>query len=415
MTLRARLLLGTLVALAFATVAPNALAAAKVRILHGAPDVPAVTVYVNGQAAVASLGTLEATGYLDLPAGSYDVAVALAGQPVSAAVLQTRLTLEDGKRYTGFATGLLARGTLKLGAKEDVARAPFTRSSLRVWHNSPDAPNVDVLVNGNRVLANVPYETSSAYLPLAPGTYAVQINVAGTATSVFRGDVTLAAGESYTAVALGSVTGTGAPFTVEVLRDATAGALVRVLHAAPDVPAVTVYVNGERVLARLRPITGSRYLALDPGTYDVAVSLAGRPASAAVLTAKVTVQDKSRYTAVARGLLAKETVELAVQRDLAIPPAEQASVRVWHLSPDAPRVDVFVNGTKTLARVPNKTASAYLELDAGSYRIRVAVAGTSTTVWAGSIAVKAGRAYSATALGSVGGTGKRFRVALLHG
>ena len=88
MKLRFRLVLLAFAALAAASLAPGALAAAKLRVLHAAPDVPAVTVYVNGQAAVPSLGTLAATEYLDLPAGEYRIAVALQGQPESAAALR---------------------------------------------------------------------------------------------------------------------------------------------------------------------------------------------------------------------------------------------------------------------------------------------------------------------------------------
>lgn len=416
MKLRMRLVLGALVALAFASMAPNAFAAAKLRVLHSAPDVPAVTVYVNGQAAVPSLGTLESTPYLDLPAGTYQVAVALAGQPESAAVLRTSVTLEDNKRYTGYATGLLATGSVRLGATEDIWRAPFQRSALRVWHNSPDAPAVDVVVNGQTALAGVPFGTISQYLPLPAGSYDVRINVAGTTTSVFSGTVNLARGEAYTAVALGSVAGTGAPFGVQVLRDATSGALVRVLHASPNVPAVTVYVNGQRAIQRLGTLQSSGYLPLDPGTYTIAVSLAGRPASQAALRARITVTDKTRVTALARGLLNGRGVarlQLATQRDIDVAPQGKSALRVWHLSPDAPRVDVFVNGKRVLAGLRYTAASAYLTLDPGTYRVQVRVAGTRTVVFNGRVTTRANRAYSATALGSVTGRGAGFRVSVL--
>jgi hypothetical protein len=404
-----------LVALVFAGLAPNALAAAKVRVLHSAPDVPAVTVYVNGNAAIQTLAPLQSTDYLDLPAGTYKVAVALAGQPESAAVLRTDLTVEDGKRYTAFATGLIANSTVKLGALEDATRAPFSRSSIRVWHNSPDAPAVDVVVNGQTVLSNVPYGATSQYLPLPAGTYDVRINVAGTSTSVFSGPLTLERGQSYTAVALGSVAGTGAPFGVQVLKDASSGALLRVLHASPNVPAVSVFVNGQLAVKRLSTLKATGYLALDAGSYDVAVAPAGKPIGQAVLKARITLADKTRYTAVARGLAggAKNKLELALQRDIAIAPAGKAGVRVWHLSPDAPRVDIWVNGKKVLSRVGYKQSSPYLELDAGTYRIQIRVAGTTTTVYSGSVAVRADRAYTIAALGSVAGNGKRFAPALL--
>jgi hypothetical protein len=411
MSLRLRLLFVAVVGLVFAGLAPNALAAAKVRVLHSAPDVPAVTVYVNGAAAIDNLGPLQSTDYLDLPAGTYEVAVALAGQPESAAVLRTDLTIADGKRYTAYATGLLADSTVKLGALEDVYRAPFQRSSVRIWHNSPDAPAVDVIVNGQTVLSNVPYGATSQYLPLPAGTYDVRINVAGTSTTVFSGQVNLARGESYTAVAMGSVTGQGEAFAVRVLRDATSGALLRVLHASPNVPAVTVYVNGQQAIKRLGTLKATGYLPLDAGTYDIAVAPAGQPLSKAVLKAKVTLADKTRYTGVARGLAGakRNTLELALQSDLATAPSGKAAVRVWHLSPDAPKVDIWVNGKKALSGVGYKKASGYLDLAAGSYRIQVAIAGTKRIVLDARVAVRADRAYTIAALGSATGQGAKLR------
>jgi len=415
MALRLRFLLVAVVGLVFAGLAPNALAAAKVRVLHSAPDVPAVTVYVNGNAAIQSLAPLQATDYLDLPAGTYKVAVSLAGQPESAAVLRTDLTVQDGKRYTAYATGLLATNSVKVGALEDVVRAPFQRSSVRIWHNSPDAPAVDVLVNGQAVLTNVPYGTTSQYLPLPAGTYDVKVNVAGTSTTVFSAPLTLARGESYTAVAMGSVTGKGAPFGVKVLEDATSGALLRVLHASPNVPAVTVYVNGQVAVQRLGTLKWTGYLPLDAGTYDVAVAAAGQPLDKAVLKAKITLADKTRYTALARGIAGakKNKLQLALQQDIATAPAGKAAVRVWHLSPDAPRVDIWVNGKKVLSRVAYKQASPYLELAAGTYRVQVAVAGTKKIVLSGRISVKGDRAYTVAALGSVSGKGKKLTAASL--
>lgn len=419
MKTRSRLMLGALVALVFATIAPNAFAAAKIRVLHGSPDTPAVTVYVNGNAAVPSLAPLTATDYLELPAGTYKVQVAAAGQPVSAAVLSADVTLQDGKRYTGFASGFLSTATgnnLSLGVTEDIVRAPFGSSSVRVWHNSPDAPAVDVSVNGNKVLTNVPFGARSDYLALPSGTYKVKITVAGTDTAVFEGDVTTAAGESYTAIAQGSVAGDGETFRVQVLRDATSGALVRVLHASPNVPAVTVYVNGQPAVQRLGALKATGYLSLDPGTYDVAVALAGKPVSEAVLKTKLTLSDKTRYTALARGLLkgkGAQKLELAAQVDLTRAPAGNSALRVWHLSPDAPRVDVWVNGKKAISRLAYKRATPYLTLSPGTYNVEVRVAGTKTTVFKGKVTTAADKAYSATALGSVAKNGLKFRVSVL--
>lgn len=414
---RSRMLLGAVVALAFAAVVPNALAAAKLRVMHGSPDVPAVSVYVNGNAAVPELAPLATTDYLDLPAGTYNVQVALAGKPVSEAVLSKSVTVEDGKRYTGFATGLLSNGTVKLDLAEDVLRAPFGSSSVRVWHNSPDAPNVDVSVNGTRVLTAVPYDARSPYLPLPAGTYKVQISVTGTSTVVFEGDITTQPGESYTAIAQGSVTGKGEAFRVQVLEDATSGSLLRVLHASPNVPAVTVYVNGQPAIKRLGTLKATGYLALEPGSYNVAVALAGQPLSKAVLKAKLDLADKTRYTALARGLLkgkGARTLEVASQGDITTAVAGTSALRVWHLSPDAPKVDVWVNGKRAVSALAYKKATPYLTLNAGSYRVEIRVAGTKTSVFKGTLRLRAGQAYSATALGSALKNGKKLQVSLLR-
>lgn len=418
MSLRLKLLITALVALAFTAFAPGAFAAAKVRVLHSAPDVPAVDVYVNGNKAVDALAPLVATDYLELPAGSYDVAVRVAGSPAtSAPALSTSITVEDGKAYTGYATGFLGDGSVKLGVLEDIARAPFGASAIRVWHNSPDAPNVDIVVNGQTALTNVPYGTASDYLRLPAGSYDVKVNVTGTTTTVFEASLPLEAGQAYTAVAMGSVTGKGAAFKVSLLEDATSGALVRVLHASPNVPAVSVFVNGQRAIARLGALKASGYLPLAPGTYNIAVGLAGQPLSKAVLRTKLTVNDKTRYTALARGLLkgkGARKLQLAVQRDITAAPQGKSAVRIWHLSPDAPRVDVFVNGKKTLSRVPYKAASSYLTLDPGTYRIQIRVAGTKTVVFNGRITTRANTAVSAVALGSVAKNGLKFRVSVLR-
>lgn len=54
---------------------------------------------------------------------------------------------------------------------------------------------------------------------------------------------------------------------------------------------------------------------------------------------------------------------------------ETANVRVAHLSPDAPAVDVYVDGAAVLEDVPFGAVSDYLELPAGSHTIEVAPAG----------------------------------------
>jgi len=55
--------------------------------------------------------------------------------------------------------------------------------------------------------------------------------------------------------------------------------------------------------------------------------------------------------------------------------AGDATVRVAHLSPDAPSVHVHVNGAKALSGVLYKSVSKYLSVPPGQYRFEARPAG----------------------------------------
>ena len=83
-------------------------------------------------------------------------------------------------------------------------------------------------------------------------------------------------------------------------------------------------------------------------------------------------------------------------------------VRMAHLSPDTPAMDIYLfsfgdSSSRTVLRhVSYGTVSAYQAVRAGDYSVAMRPAGTSSTsqpVLSGSVMVKAGRAYTAAALG----------------
>jgi len=123
---------------------------------------------------------------------------------------------------------------------------------LRVAHLAPDAPNVDVAVDGSTVLEDVPFETVSDYLSVTTGEHQITVTPTGGDEPVFDQAVTLESGPQ-TAAAIGEVSGQNQPFTVTLLTDedttATAGnTRVRAVHAIPDAPAVDV-TAGDTVIA----------------------------------------------------------------------------------------------------------------------------------------------------------------------
>ncbi|MFC6757103.1 DUF4397 domain-containing protein [Halomicroarcula sp. GCM10025894] len=123
---------------------------------------------------------------------------------------------------------------------------------LRVAHLAPDAPNVDVAVDGTEVLTDVPFETVSDYLSVTTGDHQITVTPTGGSEAVFDQTVTLESGRQ-TAAAVGEVSGESQAFTVTLLSDdagtADAGNTnVQAVHTIPDAPAVDV-TSGETVIA----------------------------------------------------------------------------------------------------------------------------------------------------------------------
>lgn len=134
----------------------------------------------------------------------------------------------------------------------DTGTAPEDDAMLRVAHLAPDAPNVDVAVDGTTVRTDVPFETVSEYRPLTTGEHRITATPTGGSNAIFDETVTVERGP-HTAVAVGEMSGENQFFTVALLTDddatAEAGSTrVRAVHTIPDAPDVDV-TAGETVIA----------------------------------------------------------------------------------------------------------------------------------------------------------------------
>jgi hypothetical protein len=178
-------------------------------------------------------------------------------------------------------------------------------------------------------------------------------------------------------------------------------ARVRVLHASPDAPAVDIYINDAIVegLTNVPFGTLSNYMPVAAGDYNVKVFATGDD-TMPVIDADVTVETGMSYTIAATGLVAE--IAGTVFNDNPTLSADEALVRVIHLSPDAPNVDIAPDGADALISdlaFPN--ATDYAALAAGSYDLEVRVAGaTDVALQLDPLQLEAGRAYTVFAIGS---------------
>jgi hypothetical protein len=194
--------------------------------------------------------------------------------------------------------GILAATALTAAIATPVA-ADNHEARVRVVHASPDAPNVDVWVDGETVLTDVPFGAVSDYLTVPAGTYNIQVTATGDTTPVIEADLEFAGGSSTTIAAYGLL----ADITAAVFSDDTmvaeGQAKLRAIHLSPSAPAsVDIAVQGgDVVVPGLAYPEASGYLTLDPGDYPLEIRAAGD--TAAALAFDVTLEANTNYTAFA--------------------------------------------------------------------------------------------------------------------
>jgi hypothetical protein len=195
------------------------------------------------------------------------------------------------------ALGLI--GSIALLAVVAMPVAAQDEAFVRVVHASPDAPNVDVWVDGEAVLTDVPFTAVSDYLTLPAGTYNVQVTATGATDPVIDADLTLEAGTSYTVAATGMLADIAAIVLVDDRIPTDNQSKLRVFHVSPSAPAeVDVAVtDGPIVVEGLAYREATDYLTLDPGTYPLEIRAADDEAAALALEANL--EAGQNYTAIA--------------------------------------------------------------------------------------------------------------------
>ncbi len=170
-------LLGSAAALTAAMAIPAAVGAqdenAKVRVLHGAGDAPAVDIYADGGLIGEALAFTEITPYLEVPGGTYQIQVVPNGATLEEGpvVIDAALTFESGTMTTVAATGSLADGIVPQVLADDPTPTGET-AQVRVVHFSADAPAVDIAPDGSDALIeSLEYPNDTGYLDLPGGAY----------------------------------------------------------------------------------------------------------------------------------------------------------------------------------------------------------------------------------------------------
>lgn len=202
---------------------------------------------------------------------------------------------------------------------------------VRVMHASPDAPAVDIFVDGAKAVTALAFPTNTGYVTLPAGGHTVEVFVSpsdGTGDPVLEAILDVQAGKDYTVLAVGTLA--GGTLGLEVFEDnnatpAAGNAHIRLIHASPDAPAVKVAVAGTDTYV----FQGVAFRAFGPytpvpaGTYDLDVQLNSTGDSVLAING-LALSAQTVYTAVAVGLAGNGSLQVIPLVDAPAPSAPGA-------------------------------------------------------------------------------------------
>lgn len=349
---------------------------AELRVVHASPDAPPVDIYVAGvdepvilagvdEPVIANLAYGEATHFLPLAAGDYEVLIRPAGADASSEpVLSTFITLADGDRVSAIAAGLLgsddASAQFRLVTFIDDFQPPSPGfATVRVVHAGADAPAVglDVGADGSVEITDIERFTSVGGVQLPAG----QLLRIGVVAGFPPTEVTtftlpeLSDGSELLVIATGLLSASPTDsdgFSLLAVTPTATGRIIQdplvfALHASPDAPAVDLFTPDTVLLAAdlsFGQLSDPIRVAAGPQTIDfwpAGIEHGAAPAA----TASTNLAPGTDYLLVATGFLAPGAGEapfqlIAVADEFDREDAINARIRIVHASPDAPSVDV---------------------------------------------------------------------------
>jgi len=265
--------------------------------------------------------------------------------------------------------------------------------ALRVLHASPDAPEVNILVNGTAALSGVDYKEGSGFLTLDAGSYDLAVEAitpAGNAVVIDLPGTALAADTDYSVLAIGKVAGgTLSALVLDNPQSAIPAGQVRarVVHASPDAPQVDIFVtapgaplSGESPLATLSFGENAGPVTVPAGDYQIRIATPGPSGTVVFDSGTVTLPAGADLlvAAVNNTATGPSPVSLVVNTGATqfeiLDAATTADIRVGHLSADAPAVDVVVNddfGSPAVSGLTFPTVTGYLSVPPGAYNFKV--------------------------------------------
>src|SRR5215213_10235560 len=258
--------------------------------------------------------------------------------------------------------------------------------TVRVVHASPDAPAVNVLVDGQPLAEGVAFGSASEYAALSPGDHQVQVVPADGGAPIIDQTATFDGWTSNILAIVGQLANIQLQTnTVDITETDAGQARLRVVNAVPDAPAISLGVAGtdDPLVDGVQFPNPSDYQNINPGTYDLDVRNAD---SGETLLAAPGIQvDAGQvYDLFALGQAANGSVQLlplvtpvatACSATLGIGQPTDSCLRVINAAPDAGPVDVYIGESPIAEGLKFGAASTFTAAPNGEQQLRIVPAG----------------------------------------
>ncbi|MFZ5993149.1 MAG: DUF4397 domain-containing protein [Deinococcota bacterium] len=212
-----------------------------------------------------------------------------------------------------------------LAFAQDAFPQPGPNDALvRFVHLVPDGSRIDVSLGDKKIFEELSYKDTATYLPVAAGSPTFVLSeVAKTddkgnsqpGAKLLEVRAKLEKGKRYTIALMGSAKAPKAQLFEDTFKAVTGQALVRVIHASADAPAVDLATNGGPVLFKgLAYGQGSAYTPVRAMTYDLEVRPAGK-ADVVLSLPGISLQAGRVYTVFVVGSAVDKTLEAVFAED----------------------------------------------------------------------------------------------------
>lgn len=174
-----------------------------IRALHAVPDSDAVDIYINDSLFFKGIRFTQFSPYVYVPEGRYEMVV-YAVDTNENPLLREPIEVKDGELITIAVSGNL--NDLKLvEVKEDKEKAQKGYSKVRAVHLSPNAPEVNILLDEKPLFSYIEFRDVSDYEEIPAKRYRMDLEASKSNRIIRSNQVTINPDRIYTFYALGNL------------------------------------------------------------------------------------------------------------------------------------------------------------------------------------------------------------------